>query len=46
MPSVVWVVEFSSGREVIGDYFTSVYDGQTGALLLNVVIYVPPSVRA
>ena len=34
---VAWIV-FFSGREAVGDYFTTIYDANTGVAVLNVVI--------
>ena len=36
-PPVAWIV-FFSGREAVGDYFTTIYDAYSGAPVLNVVL--------
>jgi len=36
-PTLAWIV-FFSGREQVGEYFTTIYDAYSGAPVLNVVV--------
>jgi hypothetical protein len=38
LPRLAWIVFFTSGREAIGEYRASIYDGWTGQDVWNVVI--------